>query len=69
MQNHYNLVQTLTTGKQARFSIDGKRVSREKWEHTRQMASMYGRIECLITRAWPIDNGGTKRKNYLIAKY
>lgn len=64
---HYNLIQTLTTNKPARYSINGVRVSRDKYENVIQQAHMYGRVECLATKAWSIDNGGTKRKNYTTA--
>lgn len=69
MENHYSLVQTLTTGKPARFSANGVRISRERYEDIEHMARMHGRIECLQTRAWPIEGGGTKRKNYSVARW
>lgn len=66
---HYNLIETRTTGKPARFSANGKRISREQWEHIHTMAQMHGRLECFSTRAWPIEGGGTKRKNYSTAQW
>lgn len=69
MKNFYSLIETLTTGKPARFSANGKRISREEWNRIQTMARMYGRLECFSTRAWPLDNGGTKRKNYSHAQF
>jgi hypothetical protein len=66
---HYSLIQTLTTGKPARFSANGVRISREKYEWIGQMARMYGQYDSLSTRAWPMPCGGTKRKNYCFARW
>lgn len=65
----YKLIQTLTTGKPARYSVDGKRVSKETYEYISTRTHTYGRMECISTMAWPIDNGGIKRKNYSIARF
>lgn len=66
---HFDLIETRTTGKPARFSANGKRISREKYEHIVQQARMFGSLSCLQTKAWPIEKGGTKRKNYSVAQY
>lgn len=62
--HHLDLCQVLTTGKPARFSCNGKRISRDTWDaiHTHAI-----RIECFSTKAKPMDNGGTKRWNYSTA--
>lgn len=65
----YTLIQTLTSGKPARFSANGKRISREYHEYIVQMASMYGNYDCFSTRAWPLPDGKTKRKNYSCARW
>lgn len=65
----YQLIQTLTSGKPARFSANGKRISRDEYERIIITAGMFGRHECFNTRAWPLDNGGTKRKNYSYASW
>ena len=65
----YSLSETRTTGKAARFYADGKRISREKFEMIKQMAFMYGTLDTFLTRAWPVENGGTKRTNYMTARW
>lgn len=69
MKNHYSLVQTLTTGKPARFSANGKRISRAEYERITTRARMHGRMECFDTKAWSLPDGGIKRKNYSTASY
>lgn len=69
MSNHYSLIQTLTSGKPARYSANGKRISRERYEFIIQMASMNGHYDCFSTRAWPLPDGKTKRKNYSTARW
>jgi len=64
---YIQLIETRRTGKPARFSADGRRISRDRYNHITRMASIYGRLECFLTKAWPIENGGTKRKNYTTA--
>lgn len=66
---HYDLIETRTTGKPARFSANGKRISRDRYEMILTMAGMYGQHDCFLTKAWPLDNGGTKRKNYSCARW
>lgn len=66
---HYSLIQTLNTGKPARFSANGKRISRAEYEHITTMARMHGHLECFSTRAWPLPDGGTRRKNYSCARW
>lgn len=67
--NYFSLIVTYTTGKPARYSSNGKRISKDQYEHIIQQSSMYGSVSCLSTKAWPIDNGGTKRKNYTVAQF
>ena len=49
---------------EARFYIDGVRVSREKAEHLKQQAYMFGRLDCFMTKGREISGGRTRRTNY-----
>lgn len=66
---YYSLIQTLTSGKPARFSANGKRISREQYNHIETMARMYGTWDCFSTKAWSLPEGKTKRKNYSLARW
>jgi hypothetical protein len=63
----YNLIETRRTGKPARFSANGKRISRKRWNEITEAAHSFGDIHHFLTRAWHIENGGTLRKNYSTA--
>ena len=68
-KQHFSLISTCTTGKPGRYSANGIRISKERYEHIVQQASMYGSLDCFSTRAWPTYEGGTKRKNYSTASF
>lgn len=61
-----NLCEVRTTGKPARFHINGKRVSRAEWERVTDQAHSEGTLCCFSTRAKPITGGGVKRWNYSV---
>lgn len=65
----YSLIETRHSNKPARYSANGKRVSKAAYELIVQQALMYGKLDCFLTRAWPEGKGGTKRKNYSHATY
>lgn len=57
----YNMSETKGGGMEARFYIDGKRVSRATFQTVEREAS---RLDCFHTRAWPVAGGKTRRTNY-----
>jgi len=63
----HDLLQVRYPDKPTRFFIDGKRVSRERFEHMETQARMFGRLECFNTRAIPLPGGTFKRFNYSTA--
>jgi len=54
------LTQWLYPDAPARCYIDGKRVSRSRFDFVRDSAA---RLDCFHTRCWPVE-GGFKRVNY-----
>lgn len=60
------LTQWLYPDQPARFYIDGKRVSRDRFEQVRNTAT---RLECFHTRAFPQPGGTFKRVNYSVASF
>lgn len=57
----HSIVETRRTGKPARWSMDGVRISRAYMGYLDSIAM---RVDCFHTQAWPIGAGGTLRKNY-----
>jgi hypothetical protein len=50
-------------GMQARFYIDGVRVSRERYENVEQQGYMFGTVDTFHTKGAPIGTK-TRRTNY-----
>ena len=66
---HHNLIEHKGADMPARFYIDGKRVSREKFEHVEQIARAYGRSECFYTKCRELEGGRLRRINYKTVSY
>lgn len=65
----YNLSETIGAGMEARYFVNGIRVSREKFNELRDRAHDSGTLNCFSTRAWPIAGGKTRRTNYSVASF
>ena len=60
----FELTQIITPDKPTRYSANGKRVSKDRYEEIERLARMFGRHECFTTRAKQLDGGTFKRWNY-----
>ncbi len=69
MKHFHNLTKIQGADMETRFTVDGKRVSRETFEDIERMARMFGRIDCFHTRAIPKPCGKTRRWNYSTARW
>ena len=69
MNNLYRLTDHKGAGMTARFYINGRRVSRERYELIEQMGYTNGRVDCFHTSAKPVDGGKTRRSNYKTVQY
>jgi len=59
------LLTTYETGKPGKYYIDGKRKSRDVYEHYILVREMKGkRLNCFHTKAIPLEGGRIKRYNY-----
>lgn len=66
MAKRYQLAQTLGADMETRFSVEGRRVSRERFETIRDSAD---RLECLQTVGRQLSGGRFRRTNYSIAVF
>lgn len=65
----YQLIQTTSPDAPARYSANGKRVSREEYERIADRAFREGKLECFQTIAKQLPGGRIKRKNFSIARW
>ena len=63
MPKYYSLAEHKGGGQEARFYIDGVRVSREKFEDISNQAYCSGRLQCFHTIGKERPNGRTRRVN------
>ena len=64
MATHYTLAEHKGGGQEARFYIDGERVSRERYEDISNQAYCSGRLSCFHTVGKERPDGKTRRVNY-----
>jgi len=69
MQNLFELSDHEGAGMQARFYVNGKRVSRDEFETIETRAYMSGRLHTFHTIGKPIAGGKIRRINYKTAQY
>ena len=69
MEHCHSLTKIQGADMETRFTIDGRRVSRERYEHVERMARMYGRHDCFSTRAIQKPGGKIRRWNYSLARW
>lgn len=66
---HYSLVETCTPLKPSRYSANGKRISKERFDHIKLMADMYGKQDSFLVRKQELKSGGIKWKYYNCASW
>lgn len=69
MSQYYNMSQTIGADMESRFYINGRRVSRDKFDYVQMRARMTGTIDCFSTRARQLPDGKIRRTNYCTARY
>lgn len=65
----YQLIQTLSPDAPARYSANGKRISRDEYERITSRAIREGKLECFQTIAKQLPGGKIKRKNFSTARW
>lgn len=65
----YALRQTLTDGRPARFSANGKRISRAEYERIFAAGNASGIVDCFHTECKQIGNGEFERINHVTVRY
>ena len=63
----YQMVDHKGAGMDARFYINGERVSRDTYETLETLAYSGGRLDCFDTKGTSIAGGKTRRTNYKTA--
>ena len=66
--NTYNIAEIKGADMQARFYVNGKRVSREKCENIKQQGYMFGTVNTFHTKAWQVGTK-TRRTNYMTVTF
>jgi hypothetical protein len=64
MTHHYQLTDHKGGGQEARFLVDGVRVSRERYEAIKNAAYTSGKLDCFHTSGKPLPGGKTRRTNH-----
>lgn len=65
----YDLVQTLNPDAPARYSANGRRISKSEYERIVETAYRLGKVDCLSTKAKQLPGGTFQRKNYSCARW
>lgn len=66
---HYQLTQVIGAGRAARYSANGKRISRAEYERIRDRALREGKLDCFHTKARQVGAGEFRRTNYVVARW
>lgn len=69
MKHGYQLKQVMTTGCEARYSANGKRVSKARYEEIFQRGNMGGEVDCFQSTCKQLGNGRLRRTNYVSVRY
>ncbi len=65
----YQLCQVAGADMPTRYSANGKRISRDKYERITAAAFRDGKLECFHTKAKQLPGGRIRRWNYISARW
>lgn len=68
-KHSHSLAEHIGGGMEARFYVDGVRVSRADMETIKTRAYAGGRVDCFHTAAREVEGGKTRRVNHSTATY